>query len=143
MNLFLDTSVLLAACGSEHGASNYLFRVAGGQSWALIASPYVIEEVHRNLPELPFDAARRWSGLRAELRIVDDVLTIDRPTVLPASKDRPVLFTALAWADILLTLDRADFTRAIGSSFYGLVVCTPGAFLESERAAGRIVDRQA
>ena len=141
MNLFLDTSVLLAACGSEHGASNYLFRVAAGQAWALIASPYVVEEVLRNLPELPFEAAGRWSRLRAELRIVDDVLTIDRPAVFPAAKDRPVLFTALAWADVLLTLDRADFTGSIGSSFYGLVVCAPGAFLESERSAGRLVVR--
>lgn len=143
MNLFLDTSVLLAACGSEHGASSYIFHIASTQTWALIASPYVVEEVRRNLPQLPVEAAKRWSRLCAALQIVDDVLTMDRPAVFAAAKDRPVLFTALAWADILLTLDRADFTGAIGSSFYGLVVCAPGAFLESERAAGRLAEPQA
>ena len=143
MNLFLDTSVLLAACGSEHGASSYIFHIASTQTWALIASPYVVEEVRRNLPQLPVEAAGRWSRLSAALQIVDDVLTMDRPAVFAAAKDRPVLFTALAWADVLLTLDRADFTGAIGGSFYGLVVCAPGAFLESERAAGRLAEPQA
>jgi len=40
---------------------------------------------------------------------MDDVLTLDRPAVFHAGKDRPILFSALAWADVLLTLDRGDF----------------------------------
>ena len=44
----------------------------------------------------------------------------------------------LAWAEVLLTLDRADFGTMIGGAFYGLSVMTPGMFLESERAAGRL-----
>lgn len=43
--------------------------------------------------------------------VVDDVLTIDKPAVFPVEKERAVLFSALASADILLTLDRADFSR--------------------------------
>ena len=37
--------------------------------------------------------------------IMDDVLTIDRPVVFDVGKDRPILFSALAWADVLLTLE--------------------------------------
>jgi hypothetical protein len=53
-------------------------------------------------------------------------LTIDKPAVFPVNKDRPILFSALATADVLLTLDRADFGRLLGSHFYGLTIMTPG-----------------
>lgn len=68
----------------------------------------------------------------------DDVLTLDRLAVFPVSKDRPVLFSALAWADVLLTRDTGDFSRLLGRSFFGLHVLTPGEFLLRERAAGRL-----
>jgi hypothetical protein len=48
------------------------------------------------------------------------------------------LFRALAWADVLLTLDRGDFEGFMDKPFYGLLVFKPGAFLERERAAGRL-----
>ena len=138
MRLFLDTSVLLAASGSGRGASREVFRRAPMDGWTLIATPYVVEEVLRNLPELPLAASADWSRLGAELLLMDDVLTLDRPAVFPVAKDRPILFSALAWADILLTLDRGDFEELLGGDFYGLPILSPGAFLERERAAGRL-----
>ena len=56
MRLFLDTSVLLAASGSATGASRELFNRAPANDWRLIATPYVIEEVLRNLSLLPHTA---------------------------------------------------------------------------------------
>ncbi len=70
--------------------------------------------------------------------IVDDVLTIDKPAVFPVEKDRPILFGALASADVLLTLDRIDFRRLGGGRFYGLEIITPGMWLLREREAGRL-----
>jgi hypothetical protein len=96
MRVFLDTSVLLAACGSAAGASRHVFRVAGTNDWALIATPYVIEEVLHSLPLLPASATAVWAHIHAALVIRDDVLSLDRAVVFPASKDRPVLFGALA-----------------------------------------------
>lgn len=58
--------------------------------------------------------------------------------VFPVSKDKPILFGALAWADVLLTLDRGDFSALLGTSFYGMPVLRPGDFLHRERAAGRL-----
>jgi len=69
---------------------------------------------------------------------VADVTTFNWPTVLGASKDRPVLFTAAAFSDVLLTLDRADFGALMQTGFYGLTVLTPGDFLRRERDAGRL-----
>ncbi len=138
MRLFLDTSVLLTACASSAGASYEIFRLAQDRGWVLIATPYVIGEVLNNLPEFPASASAQWAKLRANLLLLDDVLTFDRPAIFPAGKDRPILFSALAWADVLLTRDTGDFSAIMGSSFYELQVLTPGNFLQQERLAGRL-----
>lgn len=72
------------------------------------------------------------------MTVVDDVVSLDRPVIFEASKDRPILFTALAWAHTLLTLDKGDFAGMLGGSFYGMSVMLPYEFLESERVAGRL-----
>lgn len=138
MRLFLDTSVLLAACASASGASKEIFRVAALNGWVLVTTPYAIEEVLRNLPDFPVATSGEWVKLRPSVLILDDVFTLDRPVVFPVSKDKPILFGALAWADALLTLDRRDFSELLGTSFYGMPVLRPGQFLEGERAAGRL-----
>jgi hypothetical protein len=138
VRLFVDTSVLLAASGSGAGASSEIFRRAPANGWVLVSTPYALEEVLRNLPDLPPLASAEWARLRPALLAMDDVLTLDRPAVFPAGKDRPILFGALAWADVLLTLDRADFGGLMDKPFYGLLVVKPGTFLERERAAGRL-----
>jgi len=138
MRLFLDSSVLLAACGSTQGASREVFRLAAANRWTLVASPYVVEEVIRNLSALPAIATSEWVRLRSDLLILDDVVTIERPSVFASAKDRPILFSALAWADVLLTLDRQDFGDLLGTEFYGLRILTPGTHLAAERAAGRL-----
>ncbi len=71
---------------------------------------------------------------------MDDVLTLDRASVFEPAKYRPILFSALAWSQVLLTLDRADFGKLFGGTFYGLSILTPGMFLERERTAGRLSD---
>ena len=138
MRLFLDTSVLLAASGSANGASRKIFGIATPNQWTLIATPYAVEEVQRNLSRFPASADSEWSRLRGELLMMDDVFTVDRPAVFAPAKDRPILFSALAWADVLLTLDRGDFETLLGSEFYGLAILTPGNFLMRERTAGRL-----
>lgn len=139
MNLFLDTSVVLAACGRATGASRALFDEAGTRGWALQTSSYVLREVDANLPTLPATASQVWPLLRAKLHAVPDIVSFHWATVFAPAKDRPILFTAAAWADVLLTLDRRDFTELLGGEFYGLPILKPGDFLERERAAGRLI----
>ena len=138
MRLFLDASVLLAASASANGASREIFRRTTVNGWTLVTTPYAIEEVLRNLPDFPPPASGEWARLRPALLIMDDVLTLDRPAVFEAGKDRPILFSALAWADVLPTLDRGDFGGLMDKPFYGLLVLKPGMLLERERAAGRL-----
>jgi predicted nucleic acid-binding protein len=136
LRLFLDASVLLAAAGSTTGSSYALFTYAPAERWLLQSSPYALEEVLRNLPKLRAAATAQWVRLRPQLNVVDDVVSLDRPTIFPATKDRPILFTALAWADVLLTLDKTDFGDMLGSTFYGLKVMLPYEFLREQRVAG-------
>jgi hypothetical protein len=138
VNLFLDASVALAACGRPVGASRAVFDMASRNGWTLMISPYVVSEVRRNLPRLPAQALHNWANLRTALVAVRDVWTMDRPAVFGPAKDRPVLFTAAAWAEVLLTLDSGDFGAVMETGFYGLDVIMPADFLERERAAGRL-----
>jgi hypothetical protein len=94
--------------------------------------------VTRNLGKLPRTAPIEWQIIAGRLRLVRDVWTSDRPAVFGVAKDRPVLFTAAAWADVLLTLDTADFLTLLGNRFYALQVLTPGMFLEWQRATGEL-----
>lgn len=73
MNLFLDASVVLAACGRLTGASRAMFDLASRNGWTLMTSPYVVSEVTRNLSRLPAQATRDWAQLRAPLVAVRDV----------------------------------------------------------------------
>jgi len=136
VRLFLDSSVMIAAAASAEGASQEVFRQASARDWHLMTTPYAVAETIRNLAGFPAAVTATWLRLRSQLIIADDVLTIDRPAVFPVSKDRPILFSALATADVLLTLDRADFGRLLGSGFYGLAIMTPGMWLMRDREAG-------
>ncbi len=138
MRLFIDSSVSLAACGRPRGASRAIFNAATANGWELVSSSYSIAEVTRNLGKLPRTAPIEWQIIAGRLRLVRDVWTSDRPAVFGVAKDRPVLFTAAAWADVLLTLDTADFLTLLGNRFYALQVLTPGMFLEWQRATGEL-----
>jgi hypothetical protein len=97
----------------------------------------VLNEVDVNLNRLPAGSADVWLRLRHTLHPVPDVFSFQWATILAPAKDRPILFTAAAWSDVLLTLDRRDFANLIGGEFYGMPIMKPGDFLARERAAGK------
>lgn len=138
MNLFLDSSVALAASLSASGASRQVFDLAARQGWRLLVSPWVLREVRDNLANKLPGAVHAWVSLCGQATVEDDELTFDWPIMFEASKDKPVLFSALACADVLLTLDRRDFRDLLGQTVYGLRVLTPGEFLRTEREAGNL-----
>jgi len=139
LKIFLDSCVVLAASLSGAGASRQIFDFAVRQGWQLVVSPWVLREVRDNLANKPPDAARAWAGLRGRVTVEGDEFTFDWPLVFDVAKDKPVLITALACADVLLTLDRRDFRTLLGQSVYELRVLTPGEFLCNEREAGRLL----
>jgi hypothetical protein len=131
VKLFLDSSVVLAACGCAKGASRAVFDRHRVEGWTLLASPYVRSEIRLNIAALGSEAVAKWRMLEGNLVLVRDEFVAEWAVVFAAAKDRPVLFSALAFADILLTLDRRDFAPLMGTGFYGLEVMKPGDFLKT------------
>lgn len=96
MNIFCDTSVLLAAAMSSEGASRALFDYAPKTGWSLMASAWVVGETAHNIPKFGADVGETWRRLESQLSIVADVVSLYRALVFPVPKDCPVLVTALA-----------------------------------------------
>lgn len=140
MRLFVDTSVLLAAAGSEKGAARFVIEEAGVYSWRLLTSAYCVEEALRNVRKVGRKAPEVFARtILPKLELVPTELTFDKALVFPKAKNRPVLLSALgAAADCLLTLEEGDFQNVIGAQVYGMQIRTPGLFLITERDAGRI-----
>jgi len=140
MTLFLDTSVLISACGSKNGASRHICESATSHGWRLITSGYCRSETLRNLPRLGTQGLSAWDEyVEPRIEFVPDVISLDKALAFEKAKDRPVLISALAAnAEFLLTLDRTDFHRALGTQVYGMSVRTPAEFLMEQRSLGRI-----
>ena len=138
MRNFIDSSVALAAALSAIGASRQVFDLAPSPGWELRVSPWVLREVQDNLAAKPRAAVDARLALRRKAIVEDDVLTFAWPLVFSVTKDKPVLCTALACADVLLTLDRRDFGSLLGQTVYDLLIQRPGEFLRIEREAGRL-----
>lgn len=98
-----------------------------------MATGYVMGEVRANIGSLGKQAVTDWHRLESDLRLVRDQYVVDWPVVFAPAKDRPVLFTALAFADVLLTLDKRDFGPLMGTGFYGLEIMKPGDFLKQNQ----------
>ena len=87
MTLFLDASVILAACGRPAGTSHAIFDLAPIQGWRLLAGAYVLGEVEKNIQQrLPTTARIEWQKLRLALTVVADEWTFPWPVLFPAAK---------------------------------------------------------
>ena len=130
MRLFLDSSILLSAAGSEKSLSRLIVKIADEWGWDLVTAFYCRDESNRNIVKFPPKAAKAWKALQDDLSFTPNALTSNRPLLLSASKDKPVLISALAAkCDILLTLDTGDFGILIDTKVYGMLVTTPRSFL--------------
>jgi hypothetical protein len=126
VRVFLDSSVILSACGSERSLSRLITAIAAERGWDLVSAAYCRAETIRNLSKFPPQACTHWQDLQARVDWVPNALTTKRPLLVTASKDKPVLISALA-AKIhtLLTLDTGDFGIVLGKDVYGMHIAAP------------------
>ena len=95
MTVFLDTSTILAACWSTKGLSQVLIEHGLSSGWRLITADYCVAEVERNVFKDP-SGATRWNRLiRPDLEADGSIYVIDRPSVFDATKDKPVIYSAI------------------------------------------------
>ena len=133
MRIFLDSSVLLSACGSEKSLSRLITEIAPNRDWRLISASYCRAETSKNIGKLGTEATLSWPDMQTKFEWVPNALTSRKPLLLTASKDKPVLISALAAeCEVLLTLDKGDFGMLLGTTVYGMRVSTPREFLIGE-----------
>jgi len=117
VRLFLDSSALLSAAGSETSLSRLIVTIAEEWGWELVTAYYCRDETNRNIHKFPPNAAKTWKALQDELSFAANALTSNRPLLLTASKDKPVLISAM------------DFGILLDTRVYGMLVTTPRSFL--------------
>ncbi len=128
MRIFLDTSFIIAAAGSEKGLPRFIFEHGRQSGWELVTSLYCEEEVNRNIHKVGGGAF--WlAEIRPAMRIHATEVVLNYPLVFEATKDRPVIISALgSQAEYLLTLDRNDFATLLDSEVYGMRIRLPLGF---------------
>ena len=132
MRIFLDSSVIISACGSERSLSRLIFEIAAERGWFLVSAAYCRAETVKNLTKFPSAASTCWKDYQHRIECLPNALTTRRPLLLTASKDKPVLVSALAAeCETFLTLDRGDFSLLLGTEVYRMLVTTPRDFLIS------------
>lgn len=133
MRIFLDSSVLLSACGSGKSLSRLITEIAPDHGWHLVSASYCRAETGKNIRKLGAKVALTWPDMQSKVEWVPNALTNRKPLLLTASKDKPVLISALAAkCEVLLTLDKGDFGILLGTTVYGMRVSTPRDFLIAE-----------
>jgi predicted nucleic acid-binding protein len=133
VRIFLDSSVLLSACGSKKSLSRLITEIAPDRGWHLISASYCRAEASKNIGKLGAEATLTWPDMQSKVEWVPNALTSRKPLLLTASKDKPVLISALAArSEVLLTLDKGDFGLLLGTTVYVMRVNTPRDFLIGE-----------
>ncbi len=133
MRIFLDSSVLLSTCGSGKSLSRLIMEIAPDRGWHMISASYCRAETSKNIGKLGAEATLIWPDMQSKVEWVPNALTSRKPLLLTASKDKPVLISALAArSEVLLTLDKGDFGLLLGTTVYGMRVNTPRDFLIGE-----------
>ena len=115
--VFVDSSVLVAACLSSSGASYFCLISAPAKGYKFLINEIVFEEIldvlKRKFPELTnkffgFLSIGNFSILKnpnkKELKSVKNLIE---------EKDAPILVSALEYTDFLLTLDKEFFRKEV------------------------------
>jgi hypothetical protein len=128
---FLDANVIFSAAYRTTTSLRRLWNLPG--VW-LLTSQVAVVEVQRNLP------ATQLAELQHLLQGITLVPTPERSMPLPAglvlpAKDIPI-FQAAATAEAthLLTGDRRHFGDYYGQRFEGVLILTPGSYLQARNA---------
>ena len=85
----------MAASWSANGLSRLLIERAEVAGWKLVTADYCLSEVEKNVRKHVAGAAEWKRIVRPQLTIVVSVYVIDRPIVFDATKDKPVILSAI------------------------------------------------
>lgn len=137
IKVFLDASVLVAACASVKGASAYVLHLARQRKIKAFISEEALGEVVKNVNLKVGDTGKQKLKtylMEAKLKLVDspeaEMIVFCEKFI--HIKDAPILAAAIAkMVDILLTLDRKHFLiKSVADFAKPMKILTPGDFLK-------------
>ncbi len=137
IKVFLDASVLVAACASVKGASAYVLHFARQRKIKAFVSEDALGEMVKNvnlkLGDISEERLKTYL-IKANLKLVDspEAEAIALCEKFIHVKDAPILAAAIAKrVDILLTLDRKHFLiKSVADFAKPMKIFTPGDFLQ-------------
>jgi uncharacterized protein len=127
MRLFLDANIIFAAAISPKGRCSSFFELAQNNVCSLVTSPYVLEEVQRNLQAKYPQALTRLEQALLPVLLIKGELFFERIEWAIAQglppKDAPILAAAMeSGAALLVTGDKNHFGLLYGRVFEELEV---------------------
>ena len=137
IDVFLDSSVLFAACGSLTGASHSIVSLAEMGLLNVHITPYVTMEVERNLHRrLPKGVPLLNQFLEKGTLILNNNPALEACKVwshVIEEKDTPIVAAAVAInANYLLSFNTKDFTQQVAEAC-NINILTPGQFIQLSR----------
>lgn len=138
IRVFLDSSVLIAACGSASGASHAVIVMAEIGLFKVVISEQVVDECERNLmkklPKAIPIFRQIMSTIAPEILPNPSTIEVEQRVAIIEPKDAPILAAAVVGnVNCLLTLNTKDFTSEV-STQSGLLIQTPSQFIQEIRA---------
>ena len=134
INVFIDTSVLIAGVASLTGASAAVLDLCEAESIQMVISRQVLVEADRNfsakLPGL-VNQFRQFIQNLAPLMVEDPpAAAVERSASLIDRKDAAILAAAIeSKVEFLITLDKKHFLKHKVQRNIPVEICTPSDFL--------------
>lgn len=136
IKIFIDTSIILAACKSKSGGSSYIFMLCRKGKVQGYISRYVIYEAKTKSPSLLTQQEKKRLNfllLQCKLIITSEPLEkdIQKCTKVIEKKDAPILAAAKSMnVHYLLTLNTKDFMKEkVKKWIHPIQIATPKDFL--------------
>lgn len=132
--IFLDSSVLIAACGSNRGASHAVIVMAEIGLFKIVISEQVLVECDRNITKKLIKSLPIFRNILTATKpeIVADLLPqeIEKWRSIIEPKDAPILAAAIsAEVDRILSLNTKDFNPIVAQTS-GFIIQTPSQFIQ-------------
>jgi putative PIN family toxin of toxin-antitoxin system len=142
-NIVLDTNVLVSALRSKHGVSQQIMRLIGQDHFRLnisVALALEYESVCKRKHLLPDRSEEDIDDLLDYLFTVGNLLpfVLRRRPILQDPRDECILESAIQSNSLIVTYNTRDF---VGAERFGIVIKTPGEFLQILRADSKEIIR--
>ena len=138
VDIFLDTSVLLSACGSDKGASRFIIESANQYNWVRQVRTIAAKKPHETWTNSARTRGLLTKHLDQQIDWQLDALTSDDIILFDKAKDRPVLISALYRNQMPYSLWTEQTSTTTGAAVLRHCNSHSGEWLMEQRESGAL-----